>query len=424
VGWAYAAGNAATHAFLYSNGAMSDLGTLGGAGSWASGINSNGQVVGYSATAGNAATHAFLYSNGAMSDLGTLGGVGSWATGINNNGQVVGYSATAGNAAEHAFLYSGGSMLDLNNLLSPGLGWMLSEARGINDLGQIVGTGTINGQYHAFLMTPVAVAGCPNAPNYVYPNDTGALGLYEGQIKDTRISPNAPTIVTYNISQTELYNIPILSAILGKRNSLWASVVNIHTDPGITLTPNADDPLGGGFAAFNVVPANGYVSYNVSFCNRGKAQLELKFDIAAHTMTGIDLLMSAVPIASLFSPTTALALRDDLIQIPLVSSTLLHLSNGFDLLFKGRGGAGWQEIQAGLSDYRHLLGGARLGADPAVSEQYLQFVKVLGKYGLKTGVKDLTKGLTRALKYAADVAVIEIQTNGYRDKILLELIAP
>lgn len=113
-------------------------------------------MVGNAFTVGNAARHAFLYSNGTMNDLGTLGGgMNSQAFGINNNGQVVGYAIMAN--AQHAFLYSGGSLLDLNNLLSPGSGWTLSDARGINDLGQIVGYGYINGQPHAYFMTPTTV---------------------------------------------------------------------------------------------------------------------------------------------------------------------------------------------------------------------------------------------------------------------------
>jgi probable HAF family extracellular repeat protein len=45
---------------------------LGGVSSTAYAINASGQVVGYSYTAGNVALDAFLYSGGAMQDLGTF----------------------------------------------------------------------------------------------------------------------------------------------------------------------------------------------------------------------------------------------------------------------------------------------------------------------------------------------------------------
>ena len=85
--------------FLYSMGTMQDLRTtLGGADSYAYGINEAGQVVGASGTAGRD-THAFLYSNGTMQDLGTLGGTFSAAQDINEAGQVVGRAKIAGNTA-------------------------------------------------------------------------------------------------------------------------------------------------------------------------------------------------------------------------------------------------------------------------------------------------------------------------------------
>lgn len=94
------AGNGRAQAGNYS---ITDLGTLGGSLSEASGINNSGKVVGYTSTAWNA-DHSFLYSGGTMQDLDTLGGTNSYSHGINNRGQVVGDAQTAGNAAWHAFL--------------------------------------------------------------------------------------------------------------------------------------------------------------------------------------------------------------------------------------------------------------------------------------------------------------------------------
>src|SRR5512133_575397 len=70
-----------------------DLGTLGGYSSWANALNEGGQVVGVSFTA-SGQVHAFLWKNGTMTDLGTLGGY-STATSINERGQVIGASTTA-----------------------------------------------------------------------------------------------------------------------------------------------------------------------------------------------------------------------------------------------------------------------------------------------------------------------------------------
>jgi probable HAF family extracellular repeat protein len=57
-----------------------------------------------------ALTTAIGQSSYTISDLVTLGGFASVATGINNHGQVVGFSTTTGEFPYHAFLYSDGKM--------------------------------------------------------------------------------------------------------------------------------------------------------------------------------------------------------------------------------------------------------------------------------------------------------------------------
>jgi hypothetical protein len=45
-------------------------------------------------------------------------------------------------------------MEDINARIRAGSGWVLNSVSGINFWGQIVGSGTFNGQSHGFLLTP------------------------------------------------------------------------------------------------------------------------------------------------------------------------------------------------------------------------------------------------------------------------------
>ncbi len=147
-------------AFIYSNGVMTALGSLGNLPAiQALAINDSGQIAGYAGgvdTGGPTVKHGFLYSGGTMTDLGNLGGyyTNVVPSAINNSGQIVG-GISGYQTAAHAFLYSGGTMSDLNNLVDPGSGWTLTRATGINNNGQIVGIGT-NPSFrsHGFLLTP------------------------------------------------------------------------------------------------------------------------------------------------------------------------------------------------------------------------------------------------------------------------------
>jgi probable HAF family extracellular repeat protein len=153
--------NGSFYAFIWSRTAgMKNLGKLPGYdSSVASAINDLGQVAGESdCLSCSLEEHAVLWgkTKGSMLDLGVLpGGSVSAAEGINNAGQVVGVSDFSGRL--HAFVWSPSTgMLDLNSLIPANSGWVLIGATAINDQGQIVGEGTLNGQQtpEAFLLTP------------------------------------------------------------------------------------------------------------------------------------------------------------------------------------------------------------------------------------------------------------------------------
>jgi probable HAF family extracellular repeat protein len=180
--------NSAGHAFVYINGVMTDLGTMDGGTSGASGINNEGIIVGsgsvstggYSAfiythgvmsllstpaldtiaayavndagvITGGATTaiatrynvplgyDAFSYGNGTFTDLGALSGGQGTGMAINASGIIVGSSQVAFDGVLnqgffHAFVYSDGAMTDIT---APGMS--IEIAHGINDSGSVVG---------------------------------------------------------------------------------------------------------------------------------------------------------------------------------------------------------------------------------------------------------------------------------------------
>jgi uncharacterized repeat protein (TIGR01451 family) len=229
-GAADVAGSGSEHAFVWNGASVRDLGTLGGANSQGSDINATGQIVGYAENASRI-THAALWTapySGAPTDLGTLGGSFSEAHAVNAGGQVTGVSSNTGDTQFRGFVWQAGVMTDigaltanspdtagldinsagdvvgysttsasanpaavkraivrktgttladLNGLILPGSGFVLTEARAINDNGQIVGIGTltppadaqnvIRVEQHAVLLTPdrtpPTISTCPAA---------------------------------------------------------------------------------------------------------------------------------------------------------------------------------------------------------------------------------------------------------------------
>jgi len=136
IGISTLAGDQTYHPFLWDNGTMKDLGTLGGDNGTALWLTDTGEVVGQADLPGRQHHHAFLWRNGVMTDLGTLG-TNSTAVMMNSRGQIVGRSRTP--SGLHAFLWEkGGPMVDLNTLIPSGSNLILEEAENINERGEIL----------------------------------------------------------------------------------------------------------------------------------------------------------------------------------------------------------------------------------------------------------------------------------------------
>jgi probable HAF family extracellular repeat protein len=161
-GTSYNSSYSTAHAFYYNGSTVTDLGTLGGGGASALAINDQDQIAGYASTAAGL-DHAFRYAGGVMTDLGTLGGNYSYALSINNQGVVVGGSfIDKADLTYHAFVTAGNALVDLNTQLdASGAGWVLIEARTINDSSQIAGIGTLRGTPRGFLLSPSQGAPSP-----------------------------------------------------------------------------------------------------------------------------------------------------------------------------------------------------------------------------------------------------------------------
>jgi probable HAF family extracellular repeat protein len=141
-------------AFLWESGVMTNLGTLtpslSDGESAALAISPSGVVVGYSSTfvVGVLQFHAVLWQNGVITDLGIPGGE-NYATSINAAGQVVGYGGATccGSGPFFALIWQDGATTDLGTL-----GGTQTYAYGINARGQVVGASqAADGTYHAFV---------------------------------------------------------------------------------------------------------------------------------------------------------------------------------------------------------------------------------------------------------------------------------
>lgn len=158
-----AEGEDGTHGFLYRGGILSDFGPA----TRAYDINDAGHICGYIWPIQpplQTPTARIWYADQASLPFTEIPPpadcVGGIAFGINKKGDVVGTSSLSQNYVDYnpdlaAFIYRGGGSTDLNTVIPPGSGLRLQYAYAISDEGQITGSGLLNGQVTAFLLTPL-----------------------------------------------------------------------------------------------------------------------------------------------------------------------------------------------------------------------------------------------------------------------------
>jgi len=287
VGYAYTAGSyygsPQRHAFFYSDGVMSIMGTPGETDAVAFDINSSGQATGYTTIPNGVNTvevRAFVYQNGSIEtlpssaqysaygyainasgevagcmdnqaavfsgggslNLGTLGGSQSFAFAINSSGQVVGYSTLAGDNEAAAFIYTpGAGMQNLGTLAGATSNYMPIWASDINDAGQVIGIAVNqeNQTRHGFLYSngQLEDLGSFDASEMLDPRAINSAGDIVGNCSTTF----APTH-TFLRTQGALLD---LNELLVSTDSTWRVIsANDINDFG-QIAATAEDPQKG-----------------------------------------------------------------------------------------------------------------------------------------------------------------------------------
>lgn len=234
------------HAYVFSDGAVTEIGPGSGGDTIANDINEAGDVVGVRLS------HPFLYHAGQVTDL----GVGVFASGeavaINNHGDIVGtFRGHAQNGVLQSFIYSHGQIRLLNDLI-PGNALAIQSVVDINDAGQIIVNGALEKGdplhiplEHTYLLTPNPTAS---------PND------------DVRPQSTLPTpaTITSGGGKTFTFDVHYSDNVAIAPDSILAGGVRVNSDNGfaakdISIVSKTTDSDGHGITVTYSLGARGGV---------------------------------------------------------------------------------------------------------------------------------------------------------------------
>ena len=240
------------HAVSWKYGKLRNLGDLGGHDSNANSVNNSGLIVGLAFNAtpdpyGYYGTqlHATTWRNGKITDLGTLGGTDSEARLVNDSGQIIGISflntppmPPFNQPQDDAFLWSAGTMTDLGTL-----GGSFSAPSSINRSGQVsvISLDATNSVYQSFLWS--------NGTKTVL-NSLGGSYVFALMLND------AATVVGWNSDAADNNVIATMWSPSGNGQSLGT----IGTDTGsIAFGINNKGTIVGGSGVISLTTQTSYV---------------------------------------------------------------------------------------------------------------------------------------------------------------------
>ena len=237
-----------SHPFIWDNAnGIKDLTSIAGQYFSPTSINNSGQILG-SGSVNTAANNTF--STFAVWDA-TNGlqvvpegpGFGWYqqATGMNDLGQVIGYSY-AGSAWSYspniqlAFIWDKiNGVQKLNDLIPADSGWVLQKPHVINNINQIAGTGTLNGNSEAFLLKPIPPQNqAPSQPEQTLPaNNSFGLDARNIQLNWNQSIASDSGTVQYCVDIYEVKGSGNLPVFMGCEGMFFADTTSYS--PAVSL---------------------------------------------------------------------------------------------------------------------------------------------------------------------------------------------